>query len=65
MKRDHNLSIHGLQMELNVLHTLAEFEDQTEENSEAFSQLRDEERARGLVLSVLRLARRCLSHILP
>jgi hypothetical protein len=65
LKRDRNLSICGLQMELNVLHPLAVFKDQIEENSEAFSQLRDEERVRGLVLSVLRLARRGLSHILP
>ena len=65
MKKDRNLSICGLQMELNVLHPLAVFKDQIEENSEAFSQLRDEERVRGLVLSVLRLARRWLSHSLP
>jgi hypothetical protein len=65
LKRDHNLSIHGLQMELNVLQPLAEFEHQTEENSEAFSQLRDEERVRGLVLDVSRLAQRWLSHSIP
>jgi hypothetical protein len=65
LKKYRNLSIHGLQMELKVLHPLAEFKDQTEENSEDLSQLRDEERVRGLVLNVPRLARRWLSHSLP
>jgi hypothetical protein len=44
---------------------LMEFKDQTKENSDAFSQLHVEERVRGLVLGVSRLARRWLSHSLP
>jgi hypothetical protein len=63
LKEDRDLSIRGLQMELKVLHPLMEFEDQTEKNGEAFSQLRVEVRVRGLVLGVSRLARRrWLSH---
>jgi hypothetical protein len=47
-----------LQTKLKVLQPLTEFEDQTEENGEAFPQLRVEESVKGLVLGVPKLARR-------
>jgi hypothetical protein len=58
LKEDRKFSIHGLQTELEVLHPLTEFEDQTKENSKTFSQLRVKERVRRLVLVVSRPAKR-------